>query len=113
MKDFFLDIIDFVRYEVLKQKAPIWPSMELDLTFDLHQEPSGGYWVSSKELPGLHASGDTLAELRTALFDTLLVYYDVPRYYAKKIRDTLTMQLSDGRTIAPPEPIFQVKLKLA
>lgn len=108
----FLDLVDTLRYDVLGQEPPALPKFDPNLSFEVHKERKG-YWVTSKTHPGLIASGDTLEELRSAIFDTILTYYNVPRYHAKRFNDNLTLHLSDGTSVLPPEPVFQAKLKWA
>jgi predicted RNase H-like HicB family nuclease len=112
MFDLLMDMLDTIKFDVLGMKKPKLPLFDPNMRLELHGE-KGGYWVSSKEHPGLVASGDTLEELREATFESILVYYSVPRYHAKRINDLLSLHLSDGTVINPPEPIFSIKVKIA
>ena len=53
--------------------------------FRIHKAEEGGYWLDSKDLPGLYTQGDTLSELFENLEDAVLTYFDVPRSKAKKV----------------------------
>lgn len=113
MKDLILDLIDYILYDLLKRPLPETLPFTLEHQFLLVKE-KGGFWVKSKEYPGLVASGDTLEELREALFDSILTYFDVPRAVAKRSVDTLILRLSDGRVIKPKAiPIITANLATA
>jgi predicted RNase H-like HicB family nuclease len=45
---------------------------------EVHEEDDGSYWARVPELPGLHASGFSLLELREALIEAVSLYLDVP-----------------------------------
>ena len=85
MKDFLLDIRDIILYDLLKKTPPKPKKLELELDFIAHKEKGGGVWLEAKNYPGLIASGDTPEELRKALWDSILTYFDVPRPYAKRL----------------------------
>lgn len=55
------------------------------------------YWVESKDLPDFEATGKTLEELAEHIGDALLVYFDVPHYFAKNYIDGV-MTISDPKT---------------
>lgn len=83
---------------------------KLNTKFKLHKD-NGGLWLESTEYPGLIASGETLEELREAVFDSILTYFDVPRARAKRMKDTLVLNLPDGKVVSPPEsPFFQIQV---
>lgn len=84
MKDLLLDLKDTVIYDLLKRPLPESPAFALEHNFILHKE-DGGFWAESEKYPGLFASGETLEELREALMDSILTYFDVPRAVAKRL----------------------------
>ena len=45
------------------------------------------YWVESKELPDFEATGKNLEELAEHIGDSLLVYLDIPYFFAKNYVD--------------------------
>ena len=53
--------------------------------FKIHRAEENGYWLDSKDLPGLYTQGDTLAELFENLEDAVLTYFDVPRKESRKM----------------------------
>lgn len=114
MKDLILDLLDYILYDILKRPLPKFspPTLDRQLQFVLYKE-KGGFWVKSKEYPGLVASGDTLEELREALFDSILTYFDVPRAVAKRLPDTGVLHLPDGKEIKSHVPIFDARLAAA
>ncbi len=63
------------------------------------QKSEEGYFIESLDYPNLYASGDDLDELREAYYDTILTYFDIPRYFAKRRIDNLKLDLADGTEI--------------
>ena len=112
MKDILLDLLDYIKFDVLGVAKPPLPPFDFSMQFDLHKSKDG-VWVSSKEHPGFIASGKDINELRGAVFETLLVYYDVPRYHSKRIKDLVSLNFSDGTVVNPPQPIFSIKVRMA
>lgn len=55
------------------------------------------YWVESDQLPDFEATGKTLEELATNIGDALLVYLDIPYYFAKNYEDGI-LTIKDPRT---------------
>lgn len=110
---FLLDVLDVIRFDVLNRPLPVAKGFSIDklnTKFKLHKD-KGGFWLESTEYPGLIASGDTLEELREAVFDSILTYFDVPRARAKRMKDTLVLNLPGGKVISPPEfPFFQIQV---
>ena len=80
----YLDVVDFIKHDVLGFPLPKADKFSLDklnLEFETHHNPGEGYWVEAKNYPGLVASGDTPEELREAILDSILTYFDVyPSY---------------------------------
>ena len=106
MKNFFLDVLDIINYDLLNKPLPKFSEINYKQDFILKKE-NGGYWLESKEFPGLVASGKTLKELREALFDSILTYFDVPRAVAKRLPDQLELRLPNGRVIRPKSPTLK------
>lgn len=107
--DLLQDFSDFVNYDLIKKSPPDLPNFKLDLQFKEHRK-NGLIWVESIDYPGLIASGRSKVELREAVFDAILTYFDVPRYRAKRLPDLLRLTLGDGTVMLPPEriPLIQV-----
>ena len=112
MQDFILDILDFIKFDLLGRSKPPLPAFDFNMRFKIRKNDKG-FWLTSEEHPGFIASGKTLEELREAAFETILVYYDVPRYHSKRIKDLLSLNFPDGTVINPPEPIFAIKVRMA
>lgn len=114
MKDLILDIRDLVLYDLLKRPLPEPPSFTYKHEVAIHREKGGGFWLESKDFPGLIASGDTLEELREALLDSILTYFDVPRAVAKRLPDQLILKLPNGKVIKPQTPVLpSLEVKVA
>jgi predicted RNase H-like HicB family nuclease len=116
MLNFLLGCRDFFYYDLLGRPLPEIPNdIDLDQEFFVGKS-GGGFFVESKKYPGLIATGDTYEELREALFDSILTYFDVPRVTAKRTVDNLVLNLSNGRSVKPKKPLlhyFRVKLASA
>lgn len=110
LNDILLDMRDILVYDILRSNPPPFPAVDMHVTFQVIKEKNGGMWVQSTQYPGLLASGDSYEELREALFDAMLTYFNVPRYHAKRMKDTLVMNLENGTQIQPPQPVFQIRL---
>lgn len=112
MKDFLLDLRDIILYDLLKKTPPKLKKLELELDFIAHKEKGGGIWLEAKNYPGLIASGDTPEELRKALWDSILTYFDVPRSYAKRLKDKLILRLPNGKVVEPKIPFWEREIKV-
>lgn len=55
------------------------------------------YWVESSDLPDFEATGKSMEELAEHIGDALMVYFDVPYYFARRFKDG-RMDLRDPRT---------------
>jgi len=55
------------------------------------------YWVESDDLPDFEATGKTLEQLAEHIGDALLVYFDVPHYFARNYVDGV-MTIADPKT---------------
>lgn len=116
-KELVFGLVDFLRFDVFRQPLPRADRFSLDklhLEFETHHNPGEGYWIEAKNYPGLIASGDTPQELREAVLDSILTYFDVPRATARRFKDDLILKLPDGTHVYPkPESRFIVKLAWA
>ncbi|KKS52544.1 MAG: hypothetical protein UV19_C0018G0005 [Parcubacteria group bacterium GW2011_GWA2_42_28] len=117
IKELALELADFLKFDVLRQSLPKTDRFSLDklnLDFEIYHNPGEGYWVEAKNYPGLIASGDSTHELRKAILDSILTYFDVPRAAARRFKDSLTLKLPDGTHVYPdPDPGIIVKLAWA
>lgn len=114
MYSLLLDTIDFLQYDLLRRPLPKpadFSDDKLKMTFELHKEKKG-LWVEAKEYPGLIASGDNPDELREALFDSILTYFDVPRAYAKRINDNLVLNLPNGKSVVPKDKGLYIQVAI-
>lgn len=81
---FIDDVWIFVIIVVMK-KILIKYGIPKSFDFKIHQADGGGYWLDSKDLPGLYTQGETLGKLFENLEDAILTYFDVPRKEARKV----------------------------
>lgn len=113
ISNFLLDLVDVIRFDLLNQPLPDAKGFSIDklnTKFKLHQD-NEELWLEPMEYPGLIASGSTPEELREAVFDSILTYFDVPRARAKRMKDILILNLPNGKVISPPEsPFFQIQV---
>jgi len=102
MKNFFLDLKDNFLYDVLNLPLPsvqgVGPHI-FQQRFKLVNTEEGGILAESEDYPGLYACGTDLIDLREALYDTILTYFDVPRAVALRSKDTFHLTLDSGVTI--------------
>lgn len=104
MKNKLLDLLDVLKYDYLHFPLPSVPEefqKNLNLKLKLYKEGNRGYWLEAVDYPGLIASGSNLEELRSATFDAILTYFDVPRATAMRISDTVVLNFDDGRQVLP------------
>lgn len=78
--------------------------MPANISLQTHYDSKNDvYWVESEDLPDFEATGRTPKELAEHIGDALLVYLDVPYYFAKNYEDgILTMidpKSATGETI--------------
>lgn len=107
MYRYLQDGLDYLKYDLLRMSLPTPENFSFDkltLKFKIHKE-SRGYWLEAVKYPGLIASGDNLKELRTATFDAVLTYFDVPRAYAQRIPDNFILNMENGKQLLPPHSI--------
>lgn len=115
LNNWFLDLVDILKHDLLGHPLPKAEKFSIDklnLEFETHHNPGEGFWIEAKNYPGLVASGDTPEELREAVLDSILTYFDVPRALAKRFPDTLTLRLPDGTQVYP-NPKTVVRLSWA
>ena len=113
--DMFYDVLDFFKYDVLGYSLPEPGNFSVDkfkTKFRFYKEKNG-MWLESTEYPGLIASGDTYDELREATFDSILTYFDVPRIYARKLRDNLVLNFPKGKLVKPKSPSLNLEIAVA
>lgn len=89
MVNFILYLWQEFYYGILRRRpaidfSDIPSSINLVGHFD---EKNRVHWVESPDLPEFYASGKTKEDLAKNIFDTILVYFDVPTYFAKRMKD--------------------------
>mgnify|MGYP000851714131 CR=1 FL=1 len=97
--DKILDIVDYLRYEIFKKELPevaLPKKLKLEQGYDRKTKT---YWIECEELPGFVATASSKKGLLKEFYETLLVYFDVPRYLAKKMNKYGELVMSDGRVI--------------
>jgi len=75
------------------------PTINLSTHYD---EVNKVYWVESDDLPDFEATGKTFESLAEHVFDSLLVYLDIPYYFARKMPEgelTITNPRVEGEII--------------
>jgi len=99
ISDLILDITDIVKYELLGMEFKIidYPiPKDIELKYSIR--PDGVYAIA-KDIPGLMFSSKRLEDLPEAFFDALLVYYDIPRYQANKMKPNTKITLHTGEIL--------------
>ncbi len=68
-----------------------------------YDKKNGVFWVESEDLPDFEATGKSLEQLAEHIGDALLVYMDIPRYFARNYQDgVLTIRdprSADGQVV--------------
>lgn len=97
--DMLYDIIDTIKYGVLKAQPPQL-AIPSHLPLTLHKDRENDViWCDSIDLPGFVATAKTEKELLKEVYETLLVYFDVPRYFARKMNDYGEIIMDNGKKI--------------
>lgn len=75
-------------YGVLKRRPTIdFSEMPETISFvSNYDEKHDVHWLEATNLPEFIVSGKDAKELATNINDTLLVYFDVPHYFAKRFK---------------------------
>lgn len=92
-----LDLIDVVKYDLLKMPFEFVDYPELKSQFKFYVEKDGVYAISEKK--GLIFSASTIEGLPDAFIDAWMTYYDIPRYQAKKINENVAIRFDSGEMI--------------
>jgi predicted RNase H-like HicB family nuclease len=76
-------------YGTLKRRpATDLSEMPTQLNFVMHYDKRNKlYWVEATNLPEFVVTGKTLEEVAKNIGDTILVYFDIPTYFAKQYVD--------------------------
>jgi len=76
-------------YGVLKHRPEIdFSEIPANIHFVSHYDKENDIlWVESPELPEFYVSGKTSEELARNVGDTLMVYFDIPTYFARNFKD--------------------------
>ena len=93
--------VDVLKYDVLRQPAFFdYTIMPDSIDFESHYDKERDlHWLEVENLPGLYVSGRNKLELARNVGDTLLVYFDVPTYFARKWRpDKETFNFENKKT---------------
>ncbi|MDR0979576.1 MAG: hypothetical protein LBM12_00210 [Candidatus Nomurabacteria bacterium] len=95
-----IDLCQNFYYGILGRAPKIdFSTIPRSFTLNLHQDKKNGiYWVDSPDLPDFEATGKTLGELAKHIDDTFYVYFDIPRYFARRSGAPATVNLTDPRT---------------
>lgn len=100
MYDIILDFIDKIKYEVLKSPLPKTQRIPSEIDIKIkYDNKNKVYWVESTDLPDFFASATKEEELPKEIHDTLLLYFDIPRYIAKKLSNVGEIIKTDGTRI--------------
>ncbi|WKZ30736.1 MAG: hypothetical protein QY318_02710 [Candidatus Dojkabacteria bacterium] len=93
------EIIDTIKYGVLKMELPplnIPNSIRLEFKTD---RTTGLTWATSPDLPAFVVTGYSNEEILKETYETLLVYFDVPTYFAKRMNDYGEITLQNGEKV--------------
>ncbi len=97
--DIFQDIVDTTKYSILRVQPPAFSipnRLDLKVNYDTKNKV---LWCETPDLPGFTATGKNEKELLKEIFETLLVYFDIPRYFAKRMNEYGEMTMPDGKVV--------------
>lgn len=97
--DKILDIFDYFKYEVFKKEIPV-VNLPKKLVMDGgYDKENKTYWLECKELPGFTATASSQKKLLKEVYETLLIYFDIPRYLARRMNNYGELVMPDGKRI--------------
>lgn len=80
-----------------------------------YDEQNKVHWIEVENLPEFYVTGKTEEELAANFHDTIMVYFDVPTYFAKKLNVGGRLSIVNSKTgeekivtIHPKEEIYKV-----
>lgn len=88
MKESMINIWHHFLYGFLK-RTPNIDFSEIPQKLDIvshYDKKNKVHWVEVPQLPEFYATGKTSEELARNIYDTILVYFDVPTYFAKRFK---------------------------
>ncbi|HEX6257942.1 MAG TPA: hypothetical protein VFZ48_00515 [Candidatus Saccharimonadales bacterium] len=100
MKSFLDYIGQVIMYGVFKNKPDIdFSEIPETISFVSHYDKDNDvHWLESPELPEFYVTGKNVEELARNTTDTLLVYYDVPTYFARRFSHTAEFKFTNQKT---------------
>lgn len=97
-----VDIWQSFKYGVLKQRPNIdFSEIPNEFKFISHyDELNDVHWLEVQDMPEFIVSGKTTKELANNFTDTLLVYYDIPTYFAKRFaaNSNIVFEITNQKT---------------
>ncbi len=89
MTNWLISVWQSFIYGVLKKTPNIdFSEIPQNIEFISHYDAARDvHWVEAPQLPEFIVSGKTSEELAKNVGDTILVYFDVPTYFARKFPD--------------------------
>ncbi len=98
--DMIINIWQEFYYGLLHRVPKIdFSAIPQSISFKTHyDEINKVYWVDSEELPDFEASGKSLKELAKNIESTIYVYFDVPRFFAKRDNRAFMADIHDPVT---------------
>lgn len=97
--DYLINIWQGLKYGVFRQRLN-FDDLPDTLKFISHYDrKSDLHWLECPDLPEFFVTGKDKEELARNVTDTLLVYYDVPTYFAKRFKpDNTTFSYENQKT---------------
>jgi predicted RNase H-like HicB family nuclease len=84
-----VEISQFVKYGLLKRPYSLEGKLPQTINFDSHYDAENEiHWLECSEFPEFYVTGKDKEELARNVTDTMLVYFDVPTYLAKRYKPT-------------------------
>lgn len=70
------------------------------------------FWIEAVDLPGFLVSGKTQDELARNFHETMMVYFDVPTYFAKKLNPIISLDAINPKTKQPEQTTVNYRKEL-
>ena len=85
--DALINIWQEIKYGVLRREGFDFDQLPKTLNFNSNYDPNKDlHWLECVNLPEFYVTGRNKEELARNVTDTLMVYYDVPTYFAKRYK---------------------------
>lgn len=93
--------LDRLKYDLLRMPSYFdYSVLPESINFQSHYDKKRDlHWLECKELPDFYVTGKDKVELARNVGDTLMVYFDIPTYFARNYKpDATTFNFENKKT---------------